>query len=392
MLAAVAYSAVVHHPKFSWDTVPHAVQCHNFTGALNSEILAVMKTAGIVTIDIQQAQFVAPGNASAETKMGDALKQVRAINPDAAILFYETVDAARDYSDLGKYFQSDPSLTLPSTTGAPTLKYNWTNLMAVGAWASHIAGSVKTFGFDGVFIDGYQIDCRPGGRTYKCQTSRGAKVDNLSAYINGYWNRTGPALAAALPSGALMIPNCENKQACQDGNGRTAIPGYNALMEEFFDGTNLRPASSSDENLASLAQLGAHETIADINLTDEKDQDHALAGLAAFLIGAGVNQFYSAIGWYWQCSEVPTKTLLGVYDKPLGAPKGPASNTTTTPAPNVTNVAFRREFGAGTIVLYNVTASTDSRGRVTNTQHCCISWSDGSTAACNPGECGVLSS
>ena len=39
------------------------------------------------------------------------------------------------------------------------------------------------------------------------------------AWVEGIWNRTGPALAAALPAGSVRIPNCEGGELCQDGNG-----------------------------------------------------------------------------------------------------------------------------------------------------------------------------
>ena len=59
------------------------------------DVLAVMATAGIVTIDVQQAQYEAPANSSAEAKQGAALKQERTVNPCDTVLLYETVDAAR---------------------------------------------------------------------------------------------------------------------------------------------------------------------------------------------------------------------------------------------------------------------------------------------------------
>ena len=71
-------------------------------------------------------------------------------------------------------------------------------------------------------------------------------------------------------------------------------------MEEFFgelgnlpnetDGSDGK-APSDDEGIASLAKLAARGTVAEINWTDEKDKNGAVLALAAFLAGAGRNQY-----------------------------------------------------------------------------------------------------
>lgn len=66
--------------------------------------------------------------------------------------------------------------------------------------------------------------------------------------------------------------------------------------------------------------MGARGTLAEINWTDNKDVDGAVLGLAAFLVGASLNQFYGAIGWYWNCREIPVATLAPLVSKKLGEP------------------------------------------------------------------------
>ena len=80
------------------------------------------------------------------------------------------------------------------------------------------------------------------------------------------------------------------------------------------------------EDIQSLQELGAKGTLAEITHTDVGNRDQSIEGLATFLIGAGSNEYYAAIGWYWQCSEIPVPTLGPLYKKALGKPTGAAAN------------------------------------------------------------------
>jgi hypothetical protein len=66
---------------------------------------------------------------------------------------------------------------------------------------------------------------------------------------------------------------------------------------------------NDDEGIASLAKLAKVGTLAEINWTDERDENNAVLALAAFLSGAGDNQFFGVIGWHWNCEEIPVDTL-----------------------------------------------------------------------------------
>ena len=146
---------------FSWDTVPYAVQCHNFSGPLNDKIvdcklarvimpgyiqifganrtawargchvsphaitrdalhvscpptharpspslficvqLQDMAHSSIAIIGSQQCQHCAPNNSGGETKQAAAARQVRSANPNATILMYSTSDTIRNCEDRG---------------------------------------------------------------------------------------------------------------------------------------------------------------------------------------------------------------------------------------------------------------------------------------------------
>eukprot|EP01048_Picozoa_sp_COSAG05_P022963 COSAG05_NODE_4787_length_1373_cov_1.248038_1_plen_357_part_01 len=274
----------------------------------------------------------------AEGKMAALAARVRTVNPKARTVFYYTVDNVRVESDLGRYFLAHPELTLTrydvdrqGQLGAFSMfQYDFSQPAAVEAWATGIAAAVKAGGHDGVFIDGYQgwHECQPkppsaanplhvsgrsdgadGRRISRTRTTHlsgcpseasaglrttlGNHTVNATALLQGWWYETGPALAKKLPPGAILIPNCEGGYGCQDGNGHSRIPGYTGIMEEFFGELGNLPnetdaengkTPNDDEGIASLAKLSKNLSgVAEINWTDEKDKNHAILALAAFL-------------------------------------------------------------------------------------------------------------
>lgn len=353
-------------------------------------MLELMAGAGFTTIGIQQGQNTAPNQTHAEEKVIAVTKAIRKKNPEAVILFYYTCDNIRSYSSTGEWFMQHPDLLLKLPGG--NILYDWTQDVVIDRWASSISETVKQGNFDGVFIDGYQSACQPPVKNWnRCPLTRGVlryngtKVD-VGKYVEAMWNKSGLALKSALPKGAIMIPNCEGGKACQDGNGSSRIPGYNGVMEEFFQsGQGQGPnhtLNKDDETIQSLPLLARKHTLADITRTDEHDKDTSIQGLAAFLVGAGNNQFYAAIGWYWQCNEIPIKTLAPLYKKPLGSPKGDAKVVTSHPQPNITTYIYERSFDKGTRVRFNQTLGV--KGILPG---CCIWWGDGTTSQCRPGDC-----
>ena len=66
------------------------------------------------------------------------------------------------------------------------------------------------------------------------------------------------------------------------------------LPRRFRGGFSLRTLRG--KNACDVTRCAAG-TLAEINWTDERDQDNSILALAAYLIGAGENQFFGAIGW-----------------------------------------------------------------------------------------------
>lgn len=173
-----------------------------------------------------------------------------------------------------------------------------------------------------------------------------------------------------------------------------------AVMEEFFGELGNLPnetdsengkAPDDDEGIASLGRLARRGTLAEINWTDEKDRNQGVLALAAFLCGAGgENQYFGVVGWHWNCAEIPVGTLAPLYQKPLGAPLGPATVTISPSAvaAGASTVAYERRFARGASVRLSV---THHGGRSPPPARCCILWGDGSNSSCSPGDCSASS-
>lgn len=429
---------------FSWDHVPYFVHCSNSSGPVSPAILDLQANAGFTVIQIQQGMDEPGGicpdehdpvscNATgAEAKCAAAAARIKAKSPAARVLLYYTCDNVRVESDFGRsLIKSHPELLLEQldhqTGKVKGYLYDWSQPATAEVWAKGIAAAVALGNFSGVFIDGYDgwhecfppvtppappsLSGTPSGPPWRQDNPSGSGLQhksgcpihgvpmtprglvNQTAFLTNKNYRSGIALRAALPASSVMIPNCEGGYGCRDGKGASRLPGFNAVMEEFFglidqlpnatDGTNGKEPGD-DESISSLAKIAHRGTLAEINWTDERDQDNSILALAAYLIGAGENQFFGAIGWYWNCHEIPVSSLAPLYAKPLGPPLTDAVRTVTPlvgPSSPAMIVSERR-FTHGVRVMLN-----SSHNLKEGWARCCIRWGDGSNSSCAPGDC-----
>ena len=112
--------------------------------------------------------------------------------------------------------------------------------------------------------------------------------------------------------------------------------------------------------------------------------DYLLPKLAAFLMGAGANTYFTAVGEYWTCDS--EQQVVPEFGRPLGTPRGLATVQNGTTGRDGTPVArWTRSFGNGTFVELNVTLSL--RFDPHHDVHCCIFWSSGEISVCPGSDC-----
>jgi hypothetical protein len=222
----------------------------------------------------------APAETGGEEKVLAAAAAVRAVNPDAAIIFYFAVDYTRRWYDLGVYFDAHPDLEVHNADGSLAEVHqhdDGTNTWhvfdfgkpaAVAKWVADIAQVVKKGNLQGVFIDGY----RGGGDAAgSAAWIKGLIPDTngteAAAWVAGAWNSTGVELAKAIPN-TIRLPN---------GNSPTVDhppPGYNAISIEFF-GTG---------NIADLIALGKTKVFVEVHSYIGDNAALFNSTLAAYLV------------------------------------------------------------------------------------------------------------
>jgi hypothetical protein len=136
----------------------------------------------------------------------------------------------------------------------------------------------------------------------------------------------GPALAKALPAGALLIPNCEGGYGCQDGNGSSRIPGYTGVMEEFFGDIGQLPNATSGENGKTAGDL---EGIASLVKLAQKGT--LLLFFRSFVVNIMVFCLFTCCVWFLS-RKVLIRTMLCIWVHTCSTVNTPCMRPSVVPA------------------------------------------------------------
>ena len=126
-LAAAAPPHVPKPPKFSWDTLPAFIHGSNQSGPINAEAIQLMAKFPMVTVEKFQGPCAnshspLPTPACNQEKLIiDALKQVKAINPNTSTIFYYNSVLDFPQYQLHGMMLADPSLMLKDQDGKTVL-------------------------------------------------------------------------------------------------------------------------------------------------------------------------------------------------------------------------------------------------------------------------------
>ena len=345
-------------PTWSWDTLQTFVHCSNKSGPLNPQITELMSNSSFTVLEKYQCLDCAPERTGGEDKVLAAAAAIRALNPTAPVFFYFAIDYARTWYTLGGAFDEQPNLEVHNADGTlanVTNDDNGHNVWrvfdfavpaALSKWADGVAAVVHEGGLDGVFIDGYRDP--PAWTTGLIPRASAAEQ---AAWLDAAWNKTGVALAAALPPAALLLPN---------GNPLTAAPppGYNAVSIEFFE-----PSVAS---IALLQTLAENRSFVEVHAYIGDNRALFEATLAAYLVGFGEGAYWGAGNTWDTCESWLVDWQLAQYWKPLGQPHGVAKA-----ASRGGGTQYTRSFATGTRVDLWVPGQGGNRLS-------CIRWADGS--------------
>ena len=369
-------------PRFSWDTVPTFMHSGNGSGPLSKRTAQFMSRFPIVTM----AGFHGTGCCN-EDHIVEYATSVKDANASARVLYYQNALINFPQTRLGR----EENATVPESLLLHDLHGRLVYLGGCGSthaapnhtiydhslpemrklWVENIANVTRANPglVDGVFCDRSGSIADVATKDLMCYDFAPGHLD---AWDRGHWASVADTMAALRPltPTAIVIGNhAEPTPSMNLSKGAT----WNGKMFEHFIPD--RPYIPGGDQLTAL-QNDAHfpgGLIAEVHVDScSYTSDIYNRSLAAFLIGASEHSYYACTeGWGFPSGWDKWNPD---YDRPLGAPNGPAVRTGTS---------WQRTFASGTSVWLE---TKDQLPHAWGSS--CIRWADGHvTAAGNLASC-----
>ena len=312
-------------PQFSWDTLPVFFHSANSTGQYNDDALKVIAKFQMATIEKSMGYDVK--DVDDEDEMVLAMKAIKAVNPKIGTYFYMNSHKDRlKMTRMAREFNKHPDYALRDEKGVKVKNNQGVYVFDVSKpevrkwWLNICLNATKYANGDGCYCDSSQR-------------------------VNATFTpRLSPSKEKAWSEGLINLTR-EVQEALGDNNlliGKVANQSYvKAAQIEQFEASN-----SSIQSLLLGTSVGqvmqAHVPISVRCTSDLTDY------IAAFLIGAGQYSYFGCGNWVSERDDTEPLTWRPEYDKPLGAPKGPAQYTAGV---------WTRSFASGTEVMFDTKAN-----------------------------------
>ena len=308
-------------PQFSWDTLPVFFHSSNSTGQYNDDALKVIAKFQMATIEKWMGYDVK--DVDDEDEMVLAMKAIKAVNPKIATYFYMNSHKDRpEMTRMARELDANPDYALRDDNGDRVKNsqgfyvFDLSKVEVRKWWLNICLNATKYANGDGCFCD-------------SSQRVNATFTPPVSESKEKAWNE------------GLVSLTREVQEALGDDNlliGKVANQSYvKAVQIENFGATN-----NSIQSLLLGAQVGqviqAHVPVKVKCTSDLTDY------MAAFLIGAGEYAYFGCGDWNAEGDDTTPLTWHPEYDKPLGAPKGPAQYKAGV---------WTRSFASGTDVMFD---------------------------------------
>lgn len=330
-------------PDFSWETTPvfwHAASPTPY----NASQIATLAKYPLITIEKYMGPFPLKPRHGEEDNIAAISALVKAVNPRSRVLMYMNSQFAYPWYRLFGVAEQNGWWVRNKTTGElvthTVINFNCSNPghcpgVTVPYWDFTQPGLRQAWletctspKIDGCFMDGAESDFPPF-----------AKGDNTSEYDAA----RAATFTSIAKTGWLVMIN--------DKKYYDPAPPYPAAQGEFietFHGDAVKWLDILNRTTDGHI-VEAHTSILCHNETDPA----GIADLAAFLLAAQNGSYFGCSNW----EDVPT--WPAVYDKPLGAPIGQATQSS--------DGTWQRSFAHGTTVSLNY-----------GSKKAVIRWGDGS--------------
>ena len=333
---------ISHYPEFSWDRVPRYMHMRK-SDAFTDEEFAYLSKFPIITLEKTTGQGT---YGSTELGSREAAKGIKAINPNAKVLYYRNVivhysgyDVNDSIDAIGQPLLVDASGNAMIVHGGKRGAYDLTNPDLQEWWLKHCVEMAGHPEIDGLFIDGNIKALEPAylnrevGKEKKAQVARA--YDHLMKDLD-----------EGVGDDKLLVANLI----------RARLPNSGLDYLEHFDGSYIEAFESEANGLSKLEyvaqgiaavqeaarsgkiicfSMGLGKAM-DVGLKIDDSrmkleegsavQDRLTYSLAVFLICAEKYSYFLAHDGYSVNGNDSAVWLKDFpeYDKPLGKPLGPA--------------------------------------------------------------------
>jgi hypothetical protein len=349
-------------PVFSWDHVPRYVHIRKDT-AFKPDEMNYLATFPLIAFEKTTGS---KDSGSTEAGTLKAARAVKAINPAAKILYYRNVIVHYGTYAANDALKDIPEAFLVGRDGSDKLvrnsvqAYDLSN-KAVRDWWLDAAGKICADpAIDGLFLDGNVKVLEPAYlRNAIGEKKKAAVVDGYTAMMKDARQLLGPeklmlanVLRARFPDsglGAMKAFDGSYIEAFETTVGGIPVKDYVAKGIEAFQEAARQGAVIAFT--AGLGEAGAQGGAANEARTDEirtsmKEESASDRRfqylLALFLICAEKHSYFDAHDGYDAKRSKVWMTHAPEFDRPLGAPKGPAVRSGYT---------YTREFAHASVRL-----------------------------------------
>uniref|UniRef100_A0A1X7VF50 Uncharacterized protein n=1 Tax=Amphimedon queenslandica TaxID=400682 RepID=A0A1X7VF50_AMPQE len=315
-------------PMFSWDTLPVFFHSGNESGLYSEESIKTIAKFPMVTIEKFQSDLI-PG-VDDEDDMMLVMIMVKRVNPNVATYFYmnsykdrpEMTRMARELADQHPdWYLRDSNGTKVKNAGQGYYAFDVSNPDVRQWWKETCLTALNITNGDGCFCD--------SSGSINASFIPPLSPEKEKAWGDGLLQLT-KEVQDALGDDKLLIGKFSNQSYVK------------SIQIEFFAPNN-----------ASIVELMLGATVGQVIQAHVPVKEDCAGDLtnymAAFLIGAGKYCYFGCGHWNTQNDDKSAFLWKPEYDKPLGAPNGPATYK---------NGVWRREFSRGTTVEFDTSTNT----------------------------------
>ncbi len=328
-------------PPFSWDTVP--LYAHfGATGGMSDADVEFIATH-YDFIALEKNHGASQYGTTEEGTIVDVAR-IKAINPDASVLFYwnllldypiYTVSEQRDDDASWFIHDTDGNLDLKPSGRDGLRKYDLSNPDFQSWWADTAADMLVRGSMDGVFIDALpQVSARPNSNQKKWGLEKYEAIESgIGETLDVLKQKIGPD-TTVIYNGIRSVPGG------WEHGGLKYLQHADGVIVEHFDAFQSRAPQQIAEDMDRMAEAGRQGKVVilkafpgfswvDRDMMQKSEAEllelakfEITFPLAAFLIVAqehfyfnytwGYRDFHGAYAWYQE------------YDRRLGSPKGNA--------------------------------------------------------------------